>query len=103
ILGTMGFGREAMGIGDVHLMAAVGAVIGAGASTVAFFIAPFCGLVLAIYLLFSGRKRELPYGPYLSMATAIVMLFYCPIAARLAPGIAGLSIVVNNLFARLFG
>ena len=98
ILGTLAFGREAMGMGDVHLMAAVGAVVGAGASTVAFFLAPFFGLVLAIYLLATGTKKELPYGPYLSLGTAFVMLFYCPIAAWLAPGLAGLRFFVGQLF-----
>lgn len=98
ILGTLAFGREAMGMGDVHLMAAVGAVLGAGGATVAFFLAPFFGLVLAIYLLATGTKRELPYGPYLSLATAFVMLFYCPIAAWLAPGMAGLRFVVGRMF-----
>ena len=98
ILGTYFFGREAMGMGDVHLMAAVGAVIGAGASVVAFFLAPFFGLVLAVYLLLTGKRRELPYGPYLSMGTAFVMLFYCPIAAYLAPGAAGLRFIIGRLF-----
>jgi leader peptidase (prepilin peptidase)/N-methyltransferase len=98
VLGTLAFGREAMGMGDVHLMAAVGAVVGAGAATVALFLAPFFGLVLAVYLLATGTKRELPYGPYLSLATAFVMLFYCPIAAWLAPGMAGLRFVVGRLF-----
>jgi leader peptidase (prepilin peptidase)/N-methyltransferase len=98
ILGTLAFGREAMGMGDVHLMAAVGAVIGAGAATVAFFLAPFFGLVLAFYLLATGNKRELPYGPYLSLATACVMLLYCPIAAWLAPGMSGLRFFVARLF-----
>jgi leader peptidase (prepilin peptidase) / N-methyltransferase len=103
ILGTLAFGREAMGMGDVHLMAAVGAVVGAGASTVAFFLAPFFGLVLAVYLLATGTKRELPYGPYLSLATAFVMLFYCPIAAWLAPGMAGLRFVVGRMFGAEVG
>ena len=98
ILGTMAFGREAMGMGDVHLMAAVGAVIGGGAATVAFFLAPFFGLVLAIYLLATGTKRELPYGPYLILASGFVMLFYCPIAAWLAPGMAGLRFIVGRMF-----
>jgi leader peptidase (prepilin peptidase)/N-methyltransferase len=98
VLGTLAFGREAMGMGDVHLMAAVGACVGAGAATVAFFVAPFFGLVLAIYLLLTGTRRELPYGPYLSMGTAFVMLFYCPIAAWLAPGMAGLRFYVGRLF-----
>ena len=84
IAGSFVFGREAMGMGDVDLLAGVGAVLGAGAATVAFFLAPIFGLAFAVYLWFGG-KRELPYGPYLSLATAVVMLFYCPIADYLAP------------------
>ena len=98
ILGTYAFGREAMGMGDVHLMAAVGAVIGAGASVVAFFIAPFFGLVLAIYLMLTGKRRELPYGPYLSLGTAFVLLFYCPIATHLAPGMSAFRFAAGRWF-----
>jgi leader peptidase (prepilin peptidase)/N-methyltransferase len=97
ILGTLGFGRVAMGLGDVHLMFGVGAIIGAGAATVAFFIAPFFGIIVAISLLMTRSRRELPYGPYLSMATGVVMLFYCPIAAYLTPGLEGLAIVLHSL------
>lgn len=87
ILGTILFGRVAMGLGDVHLMFGIGAVIGAGPAVVAFFLAPFFGIVLAVYLLLSGQRRELPYGPYLSLGTAAVMLLYCPIADYLRPGL----------------
>jgi leader peptidase (prepilin peptidase)/N-methyltransferase len=87
ILGTLGFGRVAMGLGDVHLMFGVGAVVGAGPVVVAFFLAPFFGILLAVYLLLTGNKRELPYGPYLSLGTAAVMLFYCPIADHFRPGL----------------
>jgi leader peptidase (prepilin peptidase)/N-methyltransferase len=97
ILGTLGFGRVAMGLGDVHLMFGVGAIIGAGAATVAFYLAPFFGIVLAIYMLLTGTRRELPYGPYLSLATAFGLLFYCEIARYLSPGMQGLVIVVRNL------
>ncbi len=97
ILGTLGFGRVAMGLGDVHLLLGVGAVIGAGPVVVAFFLAPFFGIVLALYLMISGKKRELPYGPYLAMSTAFVVLFYPPIRDYLRPGLEGLSIVLRSL------
>lgn len=83
ILGSIAFGREAMGMGDVDLMFGVGTIIGAGASVVAFFVAPFFGIALAVYMLIVGKRRELPYGPYLSLGAAFVMLWYCDILAQL--------------------
>ncbi len=97
ILGTLGFGRVAMGLGDVHLMFGVGAVIGAGASTVAFFVAPFFGLLFAVYKLVTRTGRELPYGPFLSAASAAMLLFYCPIVRYLMPGFQGLGILIRQL------
>jgi leader peptidase (prepilin peptidase)/N-methyltransferase len=97
ILGTLGFGRVAMGMGDVHLMFGIGAILGAGSSVIVFFLAPFFGLLMAFYMLVSGSRRELPYGPYLSMAAAFVLLFYCEIAAYLAPGAQGFIIILHNL------
>ena len=97
ILGTIAFGRLAMGLGDVHLMFGVGAVIGAGCATIAFFLAPFFGIGLALYMFVTGTKRELPYGPYLSLATAFVLLFCCPIEAYLAPGMEGLAMMIRQI------
>jgi len=78
ILGTLAFGREAMGLGDVHLLAAIGAVIGFFDPILVFFIAPFSGLLyVAISLILEkiGKKqREIPYGPHLAVATLIVIL-----------------------------
>jgi len=99
ILGSYAFGKEAMGLGDVHLMFGVGAVIGAGASVVAFFLAPFFGILFAIYTLLTGR-RQLPYGPYLSLATAFVLLTYCPIAEYFAQGGEGLKFLVMQWTGR---
>lgn len=72
--GSLAFGKEAMGLGDVHLMAAVGAMLGWTSPVIAFFLAPFMGLSWALARLLIHRTREIPYGPFLSMATVIVML-----------------------------
>ncbi len=79
ILGTYAFGKEAMGLGDVHLMAAIGACIGWIDPVLAFFIAPFMGLAWVIASLFLAPvfKREgtaLPFGPHLALASALALL-----------------------------
>jgi len=77
IFGTLAFGREAMGLGDVHLLGGVGAILGWFDPILIFFIAPFSGL---IFVLFStvlekiGKtQREIPYGPHLAVATLLVV------------------------------
>jgi len=97
ILGSFGFGKEAMGLGDIHLMFGIGAVIGAGAAVVTFFLAPFFGIAMALYLFLARRRRQLPFGPYLSMSAAFVMLFYFPIYDRLRPGLVALKYVLRTL------
>ena len=79
VLGTLVKGVEAMGMGDVHLMGAAGAVLGWIDPTVAFFVAPFIGLGWIAVTAIAGRmrgggRREIPYGPHLAMAVLIVML-----------------------------
>jgi leader peptidase (prepilin peptidase)/N-methyltransferase len=74
ILGTLAFGKEAMGLGDVHLLAAVGAVTGWITPSLAFFIAPFFGLLWALKAVLTRRQREIPYGPWLAAASLVVML-----------------------------
>lgn len=76
ILGSLLFGKEAMGLGDVHLMCAVGAVLGWIDSTLAFFAAAFVGLAWALLgaVFRGGMLRQLPYGPHLAVATVLVLL-----------------------------
>ena len=79
ILASLAFGKEAMGLGDVHLLAAVGAVLGWFDPILIFFIAPFSGLfwtILSRGFATVMRKRwtELPYGPHLAIATLVVVL-----------------------------
>ncbi|MBN2209768.1 MAG: hypothetical protein JW709_00080, partial [Sedimentisphaerales bacterium] len=63
----------------VHLMAAVGAVLGWPSAVLAFFLAPFFGLGWALSRLFFHRMREIWYGPFLSLATVVVMLIHDPL------------------------
>lgn len=76
ILGSLAFGKEAMGIGDVHLMAAVGACLGWIDSVLAFFGAAFVGLAWALASAVAGGRlsRAMPYGPYLAASTVLVVL-----------------------------
>ncbi|MFK7760198.1 MAG: prepilin peptidase [Phycisphaerales bacterium] len=81
ILGSLLFNKEAMGLGDVHMMAAVGACMGWIDSTFAFFIAAFVALFIAAMtgLLGKGKfLKPIPYGPSLAIATLLV-LFLKPI------------------------
>jgi leader peptidase (prepilin peptidase) / N-methyltransferase len=78
--------REAMGLGDVTLLGMIGAFLGWQAALLTFFLAAFLGLVPALSKLIvniskrlTGRKlsstdREIPFGPYLSLAAAILVL-----------------------------
>jgi leader peptidase (prepilin peptidase)/N-methyltransferase len=76
ILGTLAFGREAMGLGDVHLMGAAGVVIGPLFVVIAFFVAPFFGLIWAGLQMLSKKTRQIPYGPFLSLGILAVMILH---------------------------
>ncbi|MDR3619183.1 MAG: prepilin peptidase [Paludisphaera borealis] len=78
--------REAMGFGDVTLMAMIGSFLGWQAAVLTFFLAPFFGLAHALFKLttylqkrlrggqLSSADREIPFGPYLSMAAVALLL-----------------------------
>jgi len=83
IAGTLAFGKEAMGLGDVHLMGAAGAVIGPVLVVVAFFIAPFFGLAWAGVQMFFKKTRQIPYGPFLSLGILAAMILHDRILDRL--------------------
>lgn len=74
ILGTLGFGKEALGLGDVHMMAAVGACLGFIDPVLAFFGAAFLGMAWYVIGLFSSgaARRVMPFGPFLAMGTVLV-------------------------------
>ncbi len=86
ILGTLGFGKEAMGLGDVHLVGAIGAVLGPVEAVLSFFGAAVLGvltllLTLGLAPLLRGRVRVIPFGPYLAAAAVLVMVYRRPLLA----------------------
>lgn len=86
IVAGLVFRREAMGFGDVTLLAMIGSFLGWQAAVLTFFLAPFFGLTHAAWKLvalfgkfltgrkISGADRELPFGPYLSLAALTLLL-----------------------------
>lgn len=74
LIGHWALGREAMGFGDVILMAAIGSVIGWQPVLVVFFLAPLCAIVVVLLTALTGASREFPYGPWLSLATVLLLV-----------------------------
>ncbi|MEQ8850007.1 A24 family peptidase [Botrimarina sp.] len=74
IVGTAALGREAMGFGDVTLMMMIGAFLGWQAGLLIFFLAPFAALLVGVSQVVLRRGDEVPYGPFLCMAAAVLVV-----------------------------
>jgi prepilin signal peptidase PulO-like enzyme (type II secretory pathway) len=93
VLGSAAMGREAMGFGDVTLMAMVGAFMGWQACVCVFFLAPFMGLAFGLFQWIFRGNNVLPYGPYLSLATVATVCGWPIIWPILAPRLAILGML----------
>jgi len=85
LVGELVFRREALGFGDVKLMAMVGAFLGWKVAVATFFISPFFGLFYGLPLLLLKGEHVMPYGPFLSGGAFIAMLFRTSVCRYLAP------------------
>lgn len=79
-LGTKAFGREAMGMGDVLLMGAVGALFGPIAVIFTLCIASVVGSIVGLSLIALSKIRlgkfvAIPFGPYLCLGCLVWMFF----------------------------
>lgn len=75
ILGKFFFKKDAMGGGDIKLLAMIGSFIGWKKILLTFFLAPFFGIFFGIYFLIKYRNHYIPYGPFLSLASFAAILF----------------------------
>ncbi len=73
IVGTAALQKEAMGFGDVTLMAMIGATLGWQATLVSFVCAIIVVMLGVIIQLIVARNQPLPFGPYLCMGAAIAI------------------------------
>lgn len=67
-------GREGMGYGDFKLLAAIGAWLGWQALSVVVLIAALSGIAYAVMRHLQGERGPIPFGPFLSLGGATVML-----------------------------
>jgi len=75
VLGQLAFKKESMGGGDVKLMAMLGAFLGWKIVALIFFLAPFFGAPIGIYMKFVKKEDIIPYGPYISLASFVAMVW----------------------------
>jgi len=72
---TLLFGKEALGMGDVHILAAAGAVAGWPVALLGFFLAAPLTLSAILVIHLRRQSRALPYGPWLALAFLIASVF----------------------------
>ena len=69
---------QGMGLGDVKLVAAIGAFLGFPSIILAVFMGSFVGACLGIFLLVTGRRhfqQQIPFGPYLALGAILTLLW----------------------------
>ncbi len=105
LIGSAALRREAMGFGDVTLMMMIGVFLGWQACLITFFLAPFAGLVAGVSQFILRRDDVIPYGPFLCLAAATVVVAWAPIWKWAQPlfGMGGLVPLVLVVCLVLLG
>lgn len=94
IIGTYAMGQEAMGFGDVTLMAMIGAFVGWQASLLAFVIAPFAALFVVLAQFIIKRENVIAFGPYLCIGAVVLLFSWSTIWPRASVGVFALGPVL---------
>jgi leader peptidase (prepilin peptidase) / N-methyltransferase len=70
-VGTWAFKEEAMGGGDIKMMAMVGAFIGWQGVLLTIFLGALAGTLIFLPLTLLGRKKLVPFGVFLAIGAAV--------------------------------
>jgi prepilin signal peptidase PulO-like enzyme (type II secretory pathway) len=90
---------QALGFGDVTLMAMIGTYVGWQPSILIFFIAPLMAvLIVVIQYLLTGEKAA-PYGPYLCAATVALMAGWSSLWFGWAMPVFALGLTIVGILA----
>ena len=89
--GTIAFKREAMGLGDVFLMGAVGAIFGPVAVVATLILSALYGSIIGTVMIALNKTRlgkytSIPFGPYICLG-CLTWMFYGPEMVDLYIGI----------------
>lgn len=74
LFGDFIFKKESMGGGDIKLMAVFGIVLGFPLSIISVFLSAFIALPISLIILKLKKTHEIPFGPFLAVAAAIIFL-----------------------------
>jgi prepilin signal peptidase PulO-like enzyme (type II secretory pathway) len=83
VLGKVLFRKEAMGFGDVKLMAFLGGFLGWAHILIVLMLACIVGSVVGIVSFLITKDRYLAFGPYLALGAVIILLATEPVHAAI--------------------
>lgn len=72
LFGDFVFKKESMGGGDIKLMFLIGMILGWEMGLMTVVLAAFIALPISVIILLIKKDHELPFGPFLSIATLIL-------------------------------
>ncbi len=99
IVASLAMGVEAMGFGDVTLMAMIGAFLGWQAALLTFFLAPFTALPIAVGQYVITRRHDIAFGPYLCAGAMILLLWWGDVWVGWADAIFGMGWLIPQVGA----
>ncbi len=95
ILSNLAFGKEAFATGDIHMMAAAGAVIGWPTVLLGFVVTCVIASLGWVLLLPFKKTRAIPLGPWLLLGFLTATILYQPLIET--PVIQNLLFIVDHL------